>query len=263
LKKYQNIKAMKKIMTTIALALLAVGFLQAQEYKVSKSSGRLEIIEVNHVIIEGYTGSEIVFTSRNGKRENDERAKGLRSISSLGIEDNTGFGLSVVDKGGVVEVRQLKKTDGPQVTIKVPKGVVVSFTHTSPYGGVVEFRNVESEIEVSAVHSGVNLSNVTGPLTVKTVHGNIDASLGTSLNSPLSIVSVHGRVDVAMPPATKASLKLGTIYGEVFVDPDFKIDIEKTGSMVRYSDNISGKINGGGVEIALSSSHSNVYLRKK
>ena len=73
----------------------------------------------------------------------------------MGLEDNTGFGLSVVDKGGVIEVQQLKKKDGPDVTIKVPKGVVVFYTHSSPYGKTVEFKNVESEIEVSTVHSGV------------------------------------------------------------------------------------------------------------
>ena len=254
---------MNKIVAIIALVLAAVGLSKAQEYKVAKSTGRLEIIEVNNVVIEGYTGNEIVFTSRSGKRDEDERAKGLRSISGMGLEDNTGFGLSVVDKGNVIEVRQLKKVDGPKVTIKVPKGIVVSYSHTSPYGDKVEFKNVESEIEVSTVHSGVILNNLTGPMTVKTVHGDIEASLAATLRSPISIVSVHGHVDVALPVATKANLKLNTIYGEILVDPDFKIDIERTDNMIKYSDNVMGKINGGGLEISLSSSHDNVYLRKK
>jgi len=254
---------MKTIIAIIALALSSTGMIRAQEYKVAKSTGRLEIIEVNNVIVEGYTGNEIVFTSRSGNKEDDDRAKGLRSISGMGIEDNTGLGLSVVDNGTVIEVRQLKKVDGPRITIKVPKGVVVAYAHTSPYGDRVEFKNVENEIEVSTVHSGVVLSNVTGPMTVKTVHGDIEAFLGAPLKSPISIVSVHGHVDVALPVATKATMKLNTIYGEIFVDPDFKMEIEKTGNMIKYSDNIMGKINGGGLDISLSSSHSNVYLRKK
>ncbi len=254
---------MKKVLTTIILSCLAIGLLQAQEYKVAKSTGRLEIREVNHVVIEGYSGNEIIFSSKDGKRDDDERAKGLRSISGMGLEDNTGLGLSVVDKGGIIEVQQLKKMDGPDVTIKVPKGVVAYYTHSSPYGREVDFKNVESEIEVSTVHSGVNLTNVSGPMTVKTVHGNIEASLSTNIKNPVSIVSVHGHVDVAIPVATKANLKLGTVYGEIFVDPDFKIDIEKKDNMVKYSDNVAGKINGGGLDITLSSTHDNVYLRKK
>ncbi len=254
---------MKKILTTIILSCLSLGLLQAQEYKVAKSTGRIEIREVNHVVIEGYSGNEIIFSSKDGKRDDDERAKGLRSISGMGLEDNTGLGLSVVDKGGVIEVQQLKKMDGPDVTIKVPKGVVVYYTHSSPYGREVDFKNVEGEIEVSTVHSGVNLTNVSGPMTVKTVHGNIEASLSSNIKNPVSIVSVHGHVDVAIPVATKANLKLGTVYGEIFVDPDFKIDIEKKDNMVKYSDNVAGKINGGGLDITLSSTHDNVYLRKK
>ncbi len=254
---------MKRILLATAVTLMTIGYLQAQEYKVAKSTGRLEIKEVNHVVIEGYAGNEIIFTLKDSKREDDERAKGLRSISGMGLEDNTGLGLSVVDKGGVIEVQQLKKTDGPDITIKVPKGVVVFYTHSSPYGKDIEFKNVESEIEISTVHSDVNLSNVTGPMTVKTVHGDIDATLSASIKSPISILSVHGHVDIAMPAATKANLKLGTSYGEIFVDPEFKIEIEKTGGMVKYSDNVSGKLNGGGLDITLSSTHDNIYLRKK
>jgi len=97
---------------------------------------------------------------------------------------------------------------------------------------------------------------------VKTVHGNIEGSLSANIKSPVSIISVHGHVDVALPVGTKANLKLGTVYGEIFVDPDFKIEIEKSGNMVKYSDNVAGKINGGGLEISLSSTHNNVYLRK-
>jgi predicted membrane protein len=253
---------MKKVFATVALACI-VGLIQAQEYKLAKSTGRLEIKEVNHVEIEGYSGSEIVFTSRNGKKDDDERAKGLRSISSMGLEDNTGIGLSVVEKGGTIEVQQLKKMDGPDILIKVPKGVVVSYTHTSPYGDEIEFKNFEGEIEVSTVHNGVVLINTTGPMTIKTVHGDIDASLSPNIKNPVSIVSVHGHVDVAFPTTIKANLKLGTVYGEIFVDPDFKLEIEKSGNMIKYSDNVSGKLNGGGLDINLSSTHNNVYLRKK
>jgi hypothetical protein len=252
---------MKTTILIIALGLTSAS-LVAQEYKVAKSTGRLEIREVNNVSIEGYAGNEIVFTSRDGDHEDDDRAKGLRALSSLGLEDNTGMGLSVVDKGNIIEVQQLKKTEGPDVKIMVPKGVVVSYTHTSPYGDEIEFKNFEGEIDVSTVHNGVVLTNTTGPISVKTVHGDIDVSMAM-IKSPLSLESVHGHVDLAIPVATKANLALSTNWGEILVDPDFKIDIEKTGQFVNYSDKLRGKLNGGGIEISLSSQHNNVYLRKK
>ena len=254
---------MKKYIAAIAFGLLINGMANAQEYKLNKNSGTLEIREVNHITVEGHSGNEIIFTSRDEDRDDDGRAKGLRAISSLGLEDNTGIGLSVIDKGNVIEVRQLKKMEGPDIKILVPKNVIVSYYHTSPHGDEIEIKNFEGQVDVSTVHNGVVLTNATGPLNIKTVHGDIDASLGTALKSPINIESVHGHVDVALPVATKANLKLGTNFGEILVDPDFKIEIEKTGEMIRYSDKVSGKINGGGIEINLSATHNNVYLRKK
>jgi hypothetical protein len=255
---------MKKQILILALGLSIGGVVHAQEYKVQKSTGTLDIREVNNVTIEGYSGSEIVFTARGYDRDDDGRAKGLRAISGMGLEDNTGIGLSVVDRGTTIEVQQLKKMDGPDVTIKVPKGVKVAYTHTSPYGDEIEIKNFDGEVEVSTVHSGVVLTNNSGPLEIKTVHGDIDASLGAaSMKSPITIESVHGHVDVALPVATKADMRLSTQWGEIFVDPDFKIEIENTGGLVKYNDRVSGKINGGGLNIQLASTHSNVYLRKK
>jgi hypothetical protein len=247
----------------IAACLILTGFVHAQEYKVNKSTGRLDISEVNDVTVEGYNGNEIIFTSRSNDRRDDERAKGLRAVSSLGLEDNTGFGLSVIDKGDVIEVRQLKKMDGPDITIKVPKGVVVSYHHTSPYGSDFHLRNLENEIEVSTVHSKVDIDNVTGPVSVKTVHGDIDVSFGANLKSPITLASVHGHVDVSIPTATKANLRLATSWGEIFVDPDLKIEMDRKGNMIEYSDKFSGKMNGGGLDFSLSSTHNNIYLRKK
>ena len=256
---------MKRILTII-LACFAIAAVRAQDYKVAKSTGRLEIKEVNHVTVEGYSGNEIIFSTKGGKADRDERAVGLRSVNREGLEDNTGIGLSVQDKGDKIEVQQMKRTDGPDVLIKVPKGVVVSYQHSSPYGGEVEFKNVEGEIEVSTVHNKVLLDNVSGPMTIKTVHGDIDANLAANIKAPVSIVSVHGHVDVALPVATKATMRMGTVYGEIFVDPAFKLEIDGTtaGNLKKYSsDNITGKINGGGLEINLNSTHNNIYLRKK
>lgn len=253
---------MKKVFAIFLTTVLSLQ-LSAQDFKLAKSKGKLDIKDVNNVTIEGTSGNEIIFSSRSGKRENDERAKGLKAVSASGLEDNTGFGLSVVDKGDVIEVRQLKKMDGPDVLIQVPKGVNISISHSSPHGSDITFRNVEGEIEASTVHNGIFLDNPMGPLTINTVHGEIEAKLSANFKSPISLVSVHGAVDLAIPVTTKANLKMSTVYGEIFIDPDFKIVMDTKGDMIRYSDKLSGKINGGGLDISLTTTHSNIYLRKK
>lgn len=251
-------------MLILAVALTMVTALYAQEYKLAKSAGRLEIKEVNNVSIEGYSGSEIVFSSMDRSRDKDSRASGLRAVSSMGLEDNTGLGLSVLDKGATFEVRQLKKMDGPHVKIMVPKGVTVYYSHSSPYGSDISLKNVEGEIEVSTVHNGVHLENATGPMNVKTVHGEIEADFNANIKSPISLISVHGLVDVTIPLATKANMNMGTSYGEIFVDPAIKLEIEPKSEFVKYGSNkVNGKINGGGLDFTLSSTHNNIYLRKK
>jgi len=255
---------MKKKITAVVLGLMITGLLYGQEYKIAKSSGKLIIKEVNHVTIEGTTGNEIIFSSMDGSREKDRRADGLRAVSNMGLEDNTGIGLAVQDKGTSYEVYQLKKMDGPRVKIQVPKGVSIYLSHSSPYGDDIKIRNVEGEIETSTVHNGVHLENVTGPMTIKTVHGEIEADFTAGIKSPIVLSSQHGLVDVTIPSATKATMSMSTNFGEIFVDPSLKLEVESKGDLVKYSSNkVNGKINGGGIDIALTSHHDNIYLRKK
>ena len=254
---------MKKQYFFILIGMLLTSGLWAQEFKLPKRTGKLNIQEVNNVKIEGYNGNEIVFSSSSFSKDKDDRAKGLRAISSIGLEDNTGLGLSVVETDGVIEVRQLKKMDGPNILIKVPQGISLKYVHTSPYGSDVEIKNVEGELYVSTVHSDVQLENVTGPITIRTVHGDIEANFGSVISKVASLTSTHGHVDVAIPTATKANLKLNSSWGEIFVDPDFKLEFDKSSAMIKYSDKLTAKINGGGTEVTLTSTHDNVYLRKK
>jgi hypothetical protein len=246
----------------VVMVLMMATWSYAQEYKVAKSSGRLEI-HIGKVVVEGHNGNEIIFTSNRHKAEKDKRAEGLRAVNSLGLDDNTGLGINVTEKGNVIEVYQLKKTSSPDIKILVPKGVIVSFEHSSQYGGDVKFRNMENEIEVSAQYNSVELENVTGPLTVKTIYGSIDATFGSTIKDPISIVSVYGHVDVTLPTATQADLKMSTSYGEIFVAPEFKLEVDKSGGMIHISDRVSGKINGGGSKVDLTANYGKIYLRKK
>ena len=248
--------------------MMLIGFVVAathaysQDYKLAKTSGRLEIF-ISNVEIEGYAGNEILFSTKDHDRDEDERAKGLRSVNSSGLEDNTGIGINVTMKGEVIEVRQLKKMNSPEIKIKVPKGITIYYEHQSQYGGEVKFKNIESEIEVSSHYNSLEFENVTGPVTAKAIYGSIDGTFGDNIKGPISIVSVYGHVDIAIPAATKANVKLNTSYGEIFIATDFKIEIDKKGELTSYGDNISGKINGGGITIDLSANYDKIYLRKK
>ncbi|MDD1428165.1 MAG: DUF4097 family beta strand repeat-containing protein [Bacteroidota bacterium] len=253
---------MKKIIFSSIVALLVTAASFAQEYKLAKSTGKI-IISTPGVTVEGYDGNEIIFTGREKSGEEDERAKGLRPISASGLQDNTGLGVNVADKGNTVEVTPVGKSSN-KLRIKIPKGMSVSYSFSKVMeNSTASFKNIEGEIEVSVQYNKVDLENVTGPLTIKAVYGGVDVKFGQNIKGPVSLVSVYGHVDVSMPTATKANLKLNTSWGEILASSEFKIDVEKSGDMVSYSDNhIKGKLNGGGVDMTLTSSYGKVYLRK-
>ncbi|MEX1240736.1 MAG: DUF4097 family beta strand repeat-containing protein [Cyclobacteriaceae bacterium] len=254
---------MKNRNIILLFALMLSGFVQAQEFKINKSSGRLEL-NISRVTVEGHDGNEIIFSSKNQKREKDERAEGLRLVNSLGLEDNTGLGIHVADKGNVVGVYQLKQTHSPDIKVLVPKGMIVSFKHESQYGGEARFINLTNEIEVSAQYNSIHLENVTGPLTVETTYGSVTADLSPTIKEPVSIVSIYGFIDITLPQSTAADLRLSTSYGDIFVAPEFELDVPaKDGMKVYGGDKITGTLNGGGTNIDLNCNYGKIYVRKK
>jgi len=254
---------MKQLRFGVGVVLMIAVTASAQEFKIARATGKLDVKDLNEVQFVGASGNEIVFTSRNRDRDNDERAKGLRAIGAMGLEDNTGLGISVVEKGDVIEVRQLRRMDDPNIKIAVPKGVSISYSHSSPHGEDVTFTNIEGEIEASTVHGGCYLENPKGPITVSTVHGEIEVKLSESFKSPISLAAVHGLVDLTVPVSAKVDFKMSTKYGEIFVDPDFKLQLESKDGLVSYGNTVRGKLNGGGQDITLTSNYGSVYVRKK
>lgn len=242
---------------------IAIAFtVQAQEYKIAASGNKvLHLKEVNKVNIEGYNGNEIIFSTEDGSGKRPERADGLTAIGAMGLEDNSGLGLSVSESGDEILVQPMRKRSGPRYVIKVPQNVKISYEHSSSYGSSFRVKDVSSEIEVSTNHNSIYLTNVTGPMTINTVHGKVEAVF-SSVNqiNPISIVSVHGLIDVSLPPATKAKLRMSTGWGEIYTD--MKIDFDQSeGELRSNATKVSGTLNGGGVDLDLSSSHGNIYLR--
>lgn len=233
-------------------------------YKVNKSKGKL-LINLGQVIVEGYKGNEIVFSLEGKTPAEDKRAEGLQAVNALGLVDNTGLGINVSEKDGILEVNPLKKISSPSIKILVPENVIVSFKHQSQYGGKVVFRNMQNEIEIAATYNNVQLENITGPATVKSIYGNVEAVFSQNVKGPLSIISVYGHTDVSLPKSVKANLKATTSYGEIYISPDFKIEQEKKteDDLIHYGNDLVGKVNGGGTDIEVRSDYSKIYLRAK
>ncbi|MEG0931272.1 hypothetical protein, partial [Algoriella sp.] len=115
-------------------------------YKLAVNKGKLQI-NLGKATIEGYDGKEIVFSAKKTKESTDERAKGLRAINAMGLTDNTGLGINVEEKNGVIDVKQLSRINPPNIKILVPRGVTIVYEHQSQFGSTVTFKNIENELE--------------------------------------------------------------------------------------------------------------------
>lgn len=250
-----------RIISSLVLVFAVIFTTTAQEYKFT-ASGKVFFNGINKISFEGHDGNEIIISTENRSSSKSERAEGLKLINGLGLDDNTGIGLSVNKEEGMTQVDEISKRSSKRYVVKVPNNVVIAYEHSTPHGSKVVFSDISSEVEVKTNHSSVKLDNVTGPMTISTVHGKIEATF-SSLNQddPVSIASSHGLVDVSLPASSKADVSMKSGWGEMY--SDFDINIEKSSSMKSYSSNeVRGTINGGGVSLSLSSSHGNVYLRQ-
>ena len=261
-------KKVKKIGLTMMAILITTPMIWAQnasEYKINMSSGRLLVSGVDEVRFEGSNGNEVILSNLEAMdAEDSERAKGLRLINGLGLDDNTGIGLNVQDKDGAKVVSQISRAGDGEYVIKVPKGVTVVYENGSVHGDDVVFKDITGEIEVTTTHNDVRLDNVTGPMTISTVHGDIEGSFSSvNQSNPISIISSHGDIDLAIPANTKANLKISTSWGQIYSDLDIKLDRDQS-SMKAYNQNdVVGKLGEGGVNFAIRSTHGSIYLRKK
>lgn len=257
-----KIELMKKYLIITLISFSAITGAKAQDYKVNKTSGKM-ILNLPSVTVEGYNGNEIVFSSQRTQADADPRAKGLREINGSGYTDNTGLGISVIEKGATLEVNQV--SFDLAIKIMVPKGLLLSYSyHKVLNSGKAIFKNLENEIETSTDYNQIELENVTGPLTVRAIYGSVDAKFNAPIKGPVSIVSVYSAVDVSIPQNTKINVKLNSSHGSILASSDLKLELEKNtdSDMISYGNTVNGKLNGGGTEFKLTSEYGKIYLRK-
>ncbi|MEM9884964.1 MAG: DUF4097 family beta strand repeat-containing protein [Bacteroidota bacterium] len=244
----------------LSLFLFNTTFAQdMQSYSIQKNTGKLEIEGLDGLEIEGYEGTEIVVSTEARSKEKSERAKGLSTINAMGLRDNTdGLGLHVSSEGDKTIVRSVRKKSRKYV-MKVPKGMAVSFKHSSHSMGKLYIHGMAGEVETSLQYGSVKIENVSGPLSINTVYGKIEAELNAlNAKNPTSLYSVYALVDVSIPASTKANVHLSSSYGEMYTDFDVQVEANSKIS----SSSVKGTINGGGSELRINSTYQNIYLRK-
>jgi len=249
----------------IALTIFfTAGILSAQEYKMSVQNTketRLILKDFNGALpVEGYNGSDIIITSTSGKIVPPEKAKGLKPIFPSGT-DNTGIGLDVQKVENLITITCLIPfTQDGEYKIRVPENIALELSSGCERSNDVSVSGMKNEIDIKSCHN-IDLKNVTGPLVLATISGNINITFSTiNTVKSSSVNSISGDVDITLPSKTPVDLELRTISGAFYSDFDFsdsQKNLKKVGGNV-----MNHSLNGGGFKFSIGSISGNVYLRK-
>lgn len=238
-----------------------------KEVKVPNLGNKL-LLKLDNVYIEGYKGKDVLITAKVEEQEDNERAKGLRIINGSGLFDNSGIGMNMKTEGGVTEISMVGMPLEDSIRVKVPMDlpVTVKGGRGALYnGGKIQLSNMHAEVEVSSSMGNVDLSSITGPISVKIAQGDVLAQFVEPVKGPISLIVAMGNVDVAFPKNFKANVDVKSSMGNIYAADDFKFEKSEVETKSSYdmSNSVKGKMNGGGKDVILKTSMGNIYIRSQ
>jgi hypothetical protein len=280
---------MKKslVIITPVIFLIAAGFILAAQ------EGAVEVdLNDGSITVRGYEGKDVIVEARwremllkkedrglpaaleeaeldeeelAKKKAQADKSKGMKMLQ---VEST---GLTVEEEENVVRVEVDEGKRAVDLVIQVPFSTSLRLDSSD---GDMTVERVDGEIEVDGSDGSITLNNVSGPVVADSSDGGIKAVFGkVTPGKPMSFSTMEGDIDITLPLDAKVSLKLKSEEGKVFTDFDFTLtptqqksvqDERKEGGGYRASfEKVSmGLINGGGVEIQLTTYEGDIYIRK-
>jgi predicted membrane protein len=237
---------------------------QAVTYTIPFATG---ILELNFApdSIEGYDGKEIILKSWVEK-EDQELVDGLVLVNSNGVADNTGMGLRAEKKerGDYLSVSELDMYGVKGVKMMVPQSVKLILKYNSTYQNEkITLINLKSEIDVAVRFNPVVIKKISGPTTINSMYGKIDAFFEAEPTKPVSLISSYGDVSVNMPSTSKVDLNIKTTWGKIYIPQSLVGKLQKDANSKENKEQLKGSLNGGGNLFVLSSAWGKIYLRLK
>ena len=219
------------------------------------------LLDRSEVNVEAHQGEEVIVQATE-RFAVPERARGLKP-AYYPATDNTGLGLSVVKEGNVLKIRKTSRQQG-RYTVRIPRKVSFAYEQLNWLEGTLQVQGMSGPLEIKSNNVRVDLRNVTGPVKASSTSGSVHVLYATPApGGTHSIASISGEVDVTLPADAKAQLRLESISGEVYSNFELAGPGAKGLKRISAGSVVEGNINGGGVEISLTSTSSNIYLRKQ
>jgi len=245
--------------------------------------------------IEGADIDEVIVASTLDQKDNPKfDANGFRRI-----DDTTTFELVEKDNIATLTAPTLPIVVSGVFKIQVPRNTNLSIKTyraiKTPFCDGVETDNIDGDIEIAITEAGnIRLKNAGNSALASTESGMIDAGFKRAPQKPVLLASENGDITLALPPATAASLRLSALTG-LPIRTDFPVNMLQTTNApalapapetsVPQTDaariaaiqaeiarrrqqrsdltTITGKLNGGGVDIQLAAMKGVITLKQE
>jgi hypothetical protein len=216
--------------------------------------------------------SENLFFLRN----NSSKKKGLKRLGKKQENKELGIYFTIEKKNGELIFKD--KTDGQVVmfgnekySIKIPNSIKLNWDtsgcHKSksnmPFvmytSSVSSLTNFNGEVEISTSLNNLKLTDVTGPVSINSIGGNVTVDF--EKKKPLKLYSIYtnnGFIDITMPTVSDVSVDANG--AAIYSDLNFIVlsDTESDGQQ-----HMKLKMKKGRVKMKLEAGFGTIYLRKK
>jgi hypothetical protein len=119
--------------------------------------------------------------------------------------------------------------------------------------------NFDGEVAISTSIHNIKLLDVTGPVSINTIGGNVTIEFDNKTPKKLySIYSNNGFIDISLP--RKSDINVDATASDIFSNIDFKVEKESEEAGLQH---MKLNLNGGKVRMKLNANLGNIYLRNK
>ena len=240
---------------------------------------------INGVSIKGKGkkgNQNFVYFVNDGKRK-----EGLKKLGKKNENSELGIYFVIEEKNGELIFRDHVNKEGTlrmynsgeSYEIKIPNSIKLDWNTgkcekieetkntASVVAGTVRFYNSKAsylsnfngEVEISTSLSNMKLIDVTGPVSINSLGGNV--TIEFDKKKPLNLYSIYsnnGFIDIEIP--SDSSILVDALGRSIYSDIDFNILKEVE---TNKSQEMKLKLNKGKVRMKLDAGHGNIYLRKK
>lgn len=167
---------------------------------------------------------------------------------------NTDADFTTKTSGGDLKLENINgrtdiSTSGGNIEIKQLKPSIIAQTS----GGNINLTDVQGKIDLNTSGGSISMNNISGTINAITSGGNINADI-IKLSEKLILKTSGGNINVNIPSGLGLDLDL---------EADKIITDLQNFSGTSKNDKIYGKMNGGGIQVQLSTSGGNITLSYK